>query len=123
MLEESVFNTHRQANKHYLHTSHSGGKYVQHKLSVSIWISNLLVKQPGSYLHASDKIPIFLSSIDVSNWWPAAIKRTRLLIPECSVGSPSKALPYLEKKNNKCQAGNCVIQPITVAGDVIITVQ
>lgn len=40
--------------------------------------------------------PIFRSSIEVSNSCPAAIRSTTSLIPECKVGSISKAFPYLQ---------------------------
>lgn len=39
--------------------------------------------------------PSLRNSIDVSNSWPAAIRRTTLLMPEWRVGSVSKAFPYL----------------------------
>lgn len=41
------------------------------------------------------KAPSLRNSIDVSNSWPAAIRRTTLLMPEWRVGSVSKAFPYL----------------------------
>lgn len=59
------------------------------------WVFHIDLRVRWEQVKGGIRLPIFLSSMELSNCWPATMRRTARLIPEYRVGCSSKPFLYL----------------------------